>query len=247
MHGGSIGFDKQIWKGTPVTSSDSVGVQFKLVSKDGDEGYPGNLAVTVDYILTDADELIVDFKAETDKPTHVNLTNHNYWNLTGNGSHDVLKHRVLIEADQYLPVDKTGIPNAGLVDVAGTAFDFTTYHEIGERIAKTPSEPTTGYDHCYALRSRPLDSSHLAKAATVKEPESGRVMEIWTSQPGIQFYSGNFLDGQPGSGGFDRHSAFCLETQHFPDSPNQKEFPPTLLEPGQVYHQKTIHRFSVEN
>ncbi len=242
LHGGKVGFDKRLWHATELQGDDYVGVRFSLTSPDGDEGYPGTLETVVDYILNNNDELIVDFKAKTDKPTHVNLTNHNYWNLAGAGSGDVFSHQLKIEADRYLPVDDTGIPTGKLADVTNTPFDFTGFHSIGERIKLIGGTPG-GYDHCYALNAA---DGELALAATVKDPASGRVMQIKTTQPGLQFYSGNFLDGQPGSGGFAQHSAFCLETQHFPDAPNQPEFAATLLKPGEQYHQKTVHKFSVE-
>jgi len=241
LHGGKVGFDKRIWNASEIKGADWVGVRFTLTSADGDEGYPGELEVTADYILNNGNELIVELKATTDKATHVNLTNHNYWNLSGAGSGTVYEHLLKLEADQYLPVDSTAIPTGALIDVKETPFDFTSFHPIGSRLNDVVGDPV-GYDHCFALRDQ---TGNMALAATVKDPASGRVMEIHTSQPGIQFYSGNFLDGQPGSGGFDQHTAFCLETQHFPDAPNQDGFASTLLEPGQQYHQKTIHKFSV--
>ncbi len=242
LHGGIVGFDKQMWESEILKSDDSIGVRFSLVSKDGDEGYPGTLKVTVDYVLTNDDELVVDFRATTDKKTHVNLTNHNYWNLGGQSSGPITDHVVKLESDKYLPVDETAVPTGELLPVAETPFDFSEWQRIGEQIDEVGSEPK-GYDHCYALRNQ---TGELSLAATVREPKSGRTMEIFTTQPGIQFYTGNFLDGQPGSGGFNRHHAFCLETQHFPDAPNQKEFGSTLLSPGETYHQKTVHKFSVE-
>ena len=242
LHGGKVGFDKRIWKSTELQGDDFVGVRFSLTSDDGDEGYPGKLETVVEYILNNNNEMIVDFKAKTDKPTHVNLTNHNYWNLAGAGSGKIYDHQLKIEADKYLPVDDTGIPTGKLADVKNTPFDFTEFQPIGKRLNLIGGTPG-GYDHCYALNSA---DGQLALAAIVKDPSSGRVMEIHTTQPGLQFYSGNFLDGQPGSGGFAQHNAFCLETEHFPDAPNQPEFSTTLLKPGDQYHQKTVHKFSVE-
>lgn len=242
LHGGNVGFDKKLWRSEILKSDDSVGVRFSLVSEDGDEGYPGTVKATVDYVLTNHNELIVEFKATTDKTTHVNLTNHNYWNLAGQGSGKIHDHWLKLEADKYIPVDSTGIPTGELAAVANTPFDFTSPRQIGERLADVKGDPA-GYDHCYALRNQ---TGKMALAATVKEAKSGRVMEIHTNQPGIQFYSGNFLDGQPGSGGFQQYNAFCLETQFYPDSPNQPSFPSSLLKPGQQYHHKTIHKFRVE-
>lgn len=242
LHGGKIGFDKQIWDASKLINENSVGIRFTLVSKDSDEGYPGELTVTVDYVLNNANELSIDFSATTTQPTHVNLTNHNYWNLGGVRSGTILDHELKLESDQYIPVDATAIPTGALNDVAESAFDFREYQRIGSRIEQIKSTPV-GYDHCYVLKSQ---NGQLALAATVVCPKSGRKMEIHTTQPGIQFYTGNFLDGQPGSGGFDQYSAFCLETQHYPDSPNQPSFPKTLLKPGETFRQSTVHKFFVE-
>lgn len=245
LHGGKTGFDAVMWQAEEVKAADSVGVKFTYLSKDGEEGYPGNLNVTVTYSLTQADELRIDYSATTDKPTHVNLTNHNYWNLGGAKSGQILDHVLMIAADKYLPIDATSIPTGAPAEVQGTAMDFTKPTPIGERIdaLKTPPHETRGYDHCYVLRSH---DGKLALAARVKDPKSGRVMEITTTEPGIQLYCGNFLDGSPGNGGFKQHEAFCLETQHFPDSPNQPSFPSTLLKPGQAYKSTTVHKFSVD-
>lgn len=245
LHGGKIGFDALVWSAEEVRAAGSVGVKFTLVSPDGDEGFPGKLTATVTYSLTDADELKMEYTATTDKTTVVNLTNHNYWNLGGAGAGDILKHELMLTADEYLPIDATAIPLGKPAAVKGTAMDFTTPHAIGERIAelKQPPHETKGYDHCYVLRNQ---AGKLELAAKVKDPKSGRVMEIYTTEPGIQLYCGNFLDGTDGNGGFKQHDAFCLETQHYPDSPNQAAFPSTVLKPGQTYRSTTVHKFRVE-
>ena len=242
LHGGVAGFDKQVWKAEEVQTADSVGIKFTRRSPDGEEGYPGNLDVTASYILTNSNTLRMEFTAMTDKATPCNLTNHNYWNLAGAGSGTNENHELQLESDKYLPVDDGLIPTGELADVKGTPLDFSSPHKIGERMKQIDADPV-GYDHCFVLRSQ--DGS-LALAARVKDPSSGRVMEIHTTQPGIQLYSGNFLDGSEGAGGYNQYGAFCLETQHYPDSPNQPEFPTTILKPGEKYKQSTIHTFSVE-
>jgi aldose 1-epimerase len=242
LHGGEKGFDKQMWKAVEVKTPDAVGVKFTRRSPDGEEGYPGNLDVTVTYTLTNANELKIEFSAKTDKPTPVNLTNHNYWNLAGAGSGSILDQELTLQADKYLPVDAGLIPTGELADVKGTPLDFTRAHRIGERIKEIKADPV-GYDHCFVLRS---SDGSLALAARAKDPKSGRVMEIRTTQPGIQFYSGNFLDGKPANGNYKQYEGFCLETQHYPDSPNQPKFPTTILKPGETFSQTTVHRFSAE-
>ena len=244
LHGGIKGFDKVVWKAVPVKVAYGTGVKLTYLSKDMEEGFPGNLSVTVVYTLTDTNELEIRYEATTDKATLVNLTNHAYWNLKGEGQGDVLGHRLQIEADKITAVDSAAnlIPTGEILPVAGTPFDFTSPHAIGERIAKVEG----GYDHNFVLRS---GGGALALAARVEEPASGRVLEIWTDQPGIQLYTGNFLDGTViGKGGqaYGKHFAFCLETQHFPDSPNQPNFPTTILRPGQTYRTVTVHKFSVK-
>jgi len=244
LHGGLKGFDKVVWKPEPVQAADGVGVKLTYLSKDMEEGYPGNLSVTVVYLLTNTDELRISYEAETDKKTPVNLTNHAYWNLKGEGNGDVLGHVLQLEADKFTAVDSAAnlIPTGEISSVAATPFDFTSPHLIGERIAQVEG----GYDHNFVLRS---GGGKLALAGRVEEPGSGRAMEIYTDQPAIQLYTGNFLDGTVvGKGGkaYQKHYAFCLETQHFPDSPNHPSFPSTILEPGQKYKTVTVHRFFVK-
>jgi aldose 1-epimerase len=239
LHGGIKGFDKVVWNAEVVKAADSVGVKFTYLSKDGEEGYPGNLKVTVIYTLNNANEFKAEFSATTDKPTVVNLAHHTYWNLGGPAAGDILGHLMMLSADKYTPVDAGLIPTGELKAVAGTPMDFTKPTAIGERIAQVEG----GYDHNYVLRAG--DPIHLA--AKVVDPKSGRIMEIFSDQPGVQFYSGNFLDGTvTGKGGvvYKKHYGFCLETQHFPDSPNKPDFPPVVLKPGETYKHIMIHRFS---
>jgi len=241
LHGGVKGYDKVLWKGEPIQDSTGVGVKFTYLSKDGEEGYPGNLDIAGTYVLNDQNELIISYEAKTDKPTVVNLTNHSFWNLTG-GQRDILGHELMLAADRYTPVDDGLIPTGVLAPVEGTPMSFLTPTAIGARIDQVPG----GYDHNYVLNG---GSGSLALAARVVEPESGRVMEISTVQPGIQFYTGNFLDGSiKGKGGqaYAKHWAFCLETQHFPDSPNHPKFPSTMLRPGEIYKSMTVHKFSTK-
>ena len=244
LHGGIKGFDKVVWAADPVKTAHGTGVKLSYLSKDTEEGFPGNLAVTVTYTLTDADELEIRYEATTDKATVLNLTNHAYWNLKGEGQGDILGHVLQLEADAITAVDSAAnlIPTGEVVPVAGTPFDFRTPHTIGERIAKVEG----GYDHNFVL---PGGGGTLALAAHVEEPVSGRIMEVWTDQPGIQLYTGNFLDGSVvGKGGhaYGKHFAFCLETQHFPDSPNHPNFPTTVLRPGQTFHSVTVYKFSAK-
>ena len=244
LHGGLKGFDAVVWKAEEVKGPDRVGVKFTYVSQDGEEGYPGTLTVSATYTLSAANEMRIDYAATTDKPTVLNLTNHCYWNLAGAGSGQILDHELTIFADKYLPIDATSIPTGEPAAVKGTAMDFTSPHKIGERIdeLKKPPHETKGYDHCYVLRG---DGGKLALAARAYDPASGRTMEISTTEPGVQLYCGNFLDGSEGNGGFKQHEAFCLETQHFPDSPNQPQFPSTVLRPGETFKSTTVHKFGV--
>ena len=245
LHGGKAGFDMVLWQGEEVKSDGAVGVKFTRESKDGEEGYPGNLKTTVVFTLNDKNELKFDYTATTDKATVINLTNHAYWNLGGAGSGEILKHQLLLNANRWIPTDENSIPTGELAAVKGTAMDFTTMHAIGDQIAelKKPPHTTKGYDHCYVLNGQ---TGNLDLAAKVKDPASGRTMEIYTTEPGIQLYCGNFLDGSAAGNNHKQHEAFCLETQHYPDSPNQPSFPSTVLKPGQTYRSQTVHKFGVE-
>ena len=243
LHGGKRGFDKVLWKAKP---GDGQSLELTYLSKDGEEGYPGNLSVTVVYTLTDNNELKIDYSATTDKDTVLNLTNHSYFNLAGQGEGDILNHQIMINADKFTPVDKGLIPTGELRDVANTPLDFRQAHAIGERIGSDYEQIVLGggYDHNFVLNR---SGDGLSLAARVTEPKSGRVMEVLTTQPAIQFYTGNFLDGTlKGKGGkvYARRSALCLETQHYPDSPNHPDFPTTELKPGEQYHTTTVYRFS---
>ena len=243
LHGGKKGFDKVLWKGKSFENDDGVGVELSYLSKDGEEGYPGNLKVKVIYFLNNKNQLIITYKAKTDKPTPINLSNHSYFNLKGAGNGTILNHYLTINADKYTEVNNELIPTGRLLPVKGTPFDFKTPHKIGERIDKVKG----GYDHNFVLNKEKGDI--LTFAVRLEEPESGRIMEIYTTQPGIQFYSGNFLDGTiVGKYGkrYYKHYALCLEPQHFPDSPNHKNFPDTILRPGKEYYQKTVYEFKVK-
>jgi aldose 1-epimerase len=240
LHGGNKGYDKVVWD---AAFSDSIpAVTLSYLSKDGEEGYPGNLKIAVTYTLTDDNELLIDYNAETDKATPVNLTNHCYFNLTGDVKNTILDHSLQIDADNYTPVDATLIPTGEIKSVKGTPFDFTKAEKIGARIGQVPG----GYDHNYVLNRK--DSS-LQLVATLSDSISGRKMEVYTVEPGLQFYSGNFLDGTfktPDGTPINKHTALCLETQHYPDSPNKPNFPSTIIKPDQKYHTVTKYKVSVE-
>ena len=244
LHGGVKGFDKVVWQGEATED----GVIFTYVSPDGEEGYPGTLTARVTYTLTDQDELVVEYHATTDKATPVNLTQHTYFNLAGAGTGDILGHELMLNANRFTPVDSTMIPTGELRDVAGTPFAFTQQTAIGARIGQDEQQLNWGggYDHNYVLDG---GADALALAARVYEPTTGRVLEIQTTEPGVQFYTGNFLDGSiTGKDGrvYAYRYGFCLETQHFPDSPNKPDFPTTILRPGETYESRTVFAFSVQ-
>jgi aldose 1-epimerase len=247
LHGGPEGFHRRVWQAREVDSPEGAGLELRYVSSDGEEGYPGILTATVTYTLTEQDELRIQYLATTDRDTIVNLTNHAYFNLAGSGN--ILGHELELAASRFLPIDETSIPIGEPREVRGTPMDFLTPTLIGARIAADDKQIRNGqgYDHNWVLDE---EEGALGLAARLRDPSSGRVMEVLTTQPGVQFYSGNLLDGSlTGKGGqrYDQYSGLCLETQHFPDSPNQPHFPSTVLRPGEIYDHTTLLRFSVDS
>ncbi|MCX8037670.1 MAG: galactose mutarotase [Candidatus Sumerlaeia bacterium] len=241
IHGGVKGFHRVVWKGKPIESADGPAVAMSYLSRDGEEGYPGNLSVVVVFTLTNKNEFKIEYTATTDKPTPVNLTNHSYFNLGGPRSGPILDHELMIDADSYLVTDDELIPTGEIAPVKGTPLDFTTPHAIGARIGQTKN----GYDHHYVLNS---GGGKLALGARAYDPKSGRVMEMWTTEPGVQLYTANGFNGKfIGNYGvaYQKHHGFCLECQHAPDSVNKPQFPSIILRPGQTYRQTTVYAFSV--
>jgi aldose 1-epimerase len=250
LHGGVRGFDKVLWHGEPIDRGDTVGVRLRYRSVAGEEGYPGTLDASVTYRLTPRNELIVEYDATTDAPTIINLTQHTFFNLAGAGVRDVLDHELTLFASRFTPTDSTSIPTGELTSVAGTPFDFRTPSRIGARIAANDRQlrMTNGYNHNYVL-DRPAGDRSRFHAANVREPTSGRALDVYTTEPGLQFFTANAFDGTLiGKGGraYGRHFGFCLEPQHFPDSPNHPAFPSAVLRPGDRYHTVTVFRFGVD-
>lgn len=248
LHGGEVGFNKKLWSAEPFEKDNGSGVIFTYVSPDGEEGYPGRLTTSVTYTLNNDNELRIDFKATTTKPTVINLVHHTYWNLTGDTRQTILDHVLQLHADRFVPTDATGIPNAGIQPVADTPMDFRRPRRIGDRINNDFEQLVfgKGYDHSWAVNGEP---GTLRLAAELHDPESGRVMQIETDQPAIQFYTGNYLDGTTrGKGGIDyqHRTGLCLETQVFPDSPNQPKLSNAVLRPGETYTHTMVHRFSTK-
>lgn len=242
LHGGIKGFDKVIWNADVIPSSEGASVKFSYLSKDGEEGYPGNCNVTVTYTLTTTNSLVISYDVSVDKDCPVNVTNHTYFNLSGAEHGSILNHAIQINADNFTPVDDTLIPTGEIKSVKSTPMDFTSSHKIGDNLKAVGGNPV-GYDHNYVLNKQ----TSFSLAATVHDPVSGRTMEVYTTEPGVQFYTGNFLDGTlTGKNGvvYKQYAAFCLETQHFPDTVNQPNFPTNVLKAGQNYHSKTVFKFS---
>jgi aldose 1-epimerase len=245
LHGGLKGFDKVIWHAEPFTDQPGSGLILSFASKDGEEGYPGNLKAKVTYTLTDQNELKIDYEATTDKATPLNLTSHSYFNLSGEGNGDILKHELTLNADRFTPVDQTEIPTGDLRSVNGTPMDFTKSTTVGARINDSYEQLLIGhgYDHNFVLNRK---GDGLQLAASVRDPRTGRVLEVYTTEPGVQLYTGNFLDGTitgKHAHVYNQHAALCLETQHFPDSPNHANFPSAILRPGQRYRSSTVYKF----
>lgn len=248
LHGGIRGFDKVVWDATTSKSDDAVSLKLEYLSIDGEEGYPGNLKVVIIYSLTDDDALKIEYQAMTDKKTHINLTNHSYFNLTADFKNKILDHELWLNADKYIPIDSTAIPLGMVESVFGTPFDFTTPKKIGKNLLEHNQQLKNGigYDHCMVFKKSDEDRQ---LHATVYEKKSGRFMEVYTDQPAVQFYVGNYLDGTnigKGEIPYLYRTGFCLETEHYPDSPNQPQFPSTILEPDEVYSTTTIYKFGIK-
>ncbi|MCP5061746.1 MAG: galactose mutarotase [Ignavibacteriae bacterium] len=246
LHGGINGFDKVVWNATPYKKDDEISLKLEYLSEDGEEGFPGNLKVSVIYSLTNDDTLKIEYSATTDKKTHVNLTNHNYFNLTGDFNKNILDHKIFVNADRYIPINSEAIPLGSIDSVVGTAFDFTTSKKFGKNINDDDVQLQNGfgYDHCLVFKK---SDKNLPLRATVYEEKSGRVMQVFTDQPAVQLYIGNHLDGSNIGKGYipyEYRAGLCLETQHFPDSPNNPSFPSTVLTPGEIYSSKTFYKFS---
>jgi len=248
LHGGIIGFDKVVWNAVPIKRDSSVSLKLEYLSKDGEEGYPGNLKVTVVYTLTEDDALKIEYSATTDKKTILNLTNHSYFNLTANFRNKILDHVLWLNADRYVPIDSTAIPLGTVESIAGTPFDFTKPKKIGKDISDDNQQLKNGmgYDHCMVFEN---SDRSVKLQATVYEEQSGRLMEVFTDQPAVQLYIGNYLDGTnigKENIPYEHRTGFCLETEHYPDSPNQPQFPSTVLKPDEVYSTTTIYKFSAK-
>ncbi|ULC60730.1 galactose mutarotase [Flaviramulus sp. BrNp1-15] len=248
LHGGLVGFDSVVWDAEPIEGTDNTALKLTYLSKDREEGYPGNLKVTVIYTLSNDNTLEVSYKATTNKTTVVNLTQHAYFNLTGDFSKDILNHDLVLNADAFLPVDSGLIPTGEIRNVKGSPFDFTSVKKIGKEIEADNEQLKLGggYDHCWVLNGK---KGNMRFVASAYDETSGRFMEVFSEEPGMQLYTGNFLDGSlpiPNGGTYNKRTGFCLETQHYPDSPNQKEFPTTTLKPGEIYSTKTTYKFSTK-
>lgn len=242
LHGGKEHFMRKLWKAETFQTDNGTGVKLSYTSPDMEEGYPGTLKTILTYTLNDNNELTLEYEATTDKPTILNLTNHAYWNLAGTPGGTILDHELTLYCDKYLPVSDSSVPTGEIAPVAGTPMDFTKPEKIGARIDQTVNG-NGGYDHCYVINGK---EGELRPVAKILEAKSGRVMEISSTEPGVQFYTGNYLTGTADTANAVKHGAFCLETQHFPDSPNRPEFPTTRLNPGETYRQTTVHKFSVQ-
>ncbi|QEG23304.1 aldose epimerase family protein [Mariniblastus fucicola] len=244
LHGGAAGFDKQVWSSEVIRTDDAVGVRFSLTSPDGDEGYPGEVKAVAEYTLDEKNQLKMVFTATTDSPTHVNLCNHNYWNIAGAGSGSVMDHELQLACEEVLECDETLIPTGKILKTQGDAFfDYSTAKPLSAGMKAAPSG-ANGYDHCFVVKRSA--ANELALIGSVRDPKSGRTMTVFTTQPGVQLYTANHFNGQPGSGGFEKHGAICFESQHYPDTPNHPDFPTTLLKPGQTMTHTTVHQFSYE-